>query len=36
MGSWFACTECIFGSNSRKQAAAHEAKTGHTIDEEED
>lgn len=37
MGIWFQCTDCIFGSNSRKQAHIHTTdNTTHTVKEEQD
>jgi hypothetical protein len=31
---WYQCEDCIFGSNSGKQASEHSDRTGHTIREE--
>ena len=32
---WFQCETCIFGSNSKKQAAVHQENTTHAIRVEE-
>lgn len=34
MDTWFECSECIFATNSPKQAIAHEDKTGHEVYDE--
>lgn len=36
MGSWFDCQDCVFASNSPKQATKHVEDTGHSVKEEED
>lgn len=37
MNIWYSCTECVFGSNSKKLANTHEdSHEDHTIIEEKD
>jgi hypothetical protein len=31
MSEWYECEECVFATNSPRQATRHEVATGHTV-----
>jgi hypothetical protein len=33
---WYQCKDCIFGTNSRKEANKHQEQEGHAISEEKE
>lgn len=33
---WYECEECVFGSNSKKEAGKHITETGHKVTAEKE